>query len=194
CLRAPGCFSHPPRRWGGVGRRTPPPATAHPAGIDSVRWLLADDFTVPLHAGLWQCLTALARRQEPVDPVTVLWEAQQRGLLDNGSEPGVVLRMLAEPAGSIEHWSEHVLERSLLAVAEHTGQRIEAYAGDPANTPFQLVIGARRALVDIAAVRTRWQHATGATPPQRRRPAPTTRAGPPTTRAAHAARATGATR
>ncbi|MFB7645620.1 DnaB-like helicase N-terminal domain-containing protein [Streptomyces sp. NPDC056084] len=169
-------------------------ATAYPTGIDSVRWLLADDFTVPLHAGLWQCLTALALRQEPVDPVTVLWEAQQRGLLDNGSEPGEVLRMLAEPAGSIEHWSEHVLERALLAAAEHTGQRIEAYAGDPANTPFQLVIGARRALVDIAAVRTRWQHATGATSPQRRRPAPTTRAGPPTTRAAHAARATGATR
>ncbi|MFD3589798.1 DnaB-like helicase N-terminal domain-containing protein [Streptomyces sp. NPDC058683] len=169
-------------------------ATAYPADIESVRWLLPDDFTLPLHVGLWQCLTALARRREPIDPVTVLWEAQQRGLLDDASNPGEVLRMLAEPAGSVEHWGERALQRSLLAVAEHTGRRIEAYAGDPANTPFQLVVGARRSLADISAVRTRWQHATAATPPQRQQPAPTTRAGPPTTTVAHAARSTRATR
>ncbi|THC52573.1 DnaB-like helicase N-terminal domain-containing protein [Streptomyces sp. A1499] len=169
-------------------------ATARPDDIDAVRWLLPDDLTLPLHAGLWQCLTTLARRGEPIDPVTVLWEAQQRGLLDNGREPGEVLRMLAEPAGSVGHWAERALQRSLLATAEHTGRRIEAYAGDPANTPFQLVVGARRALADIAAVRTRWQHATGATPPQQRRTAPAIRAGPPTTTAAHAARSTRATR
>ncbi|MDX3244883.1 DnaB-like helicase N-terminal domain-containing protein [Streptomyces sp. ME18-1-4] len=169
-------------------------ATAQPSDIESVRWLLPDDLTLPLHAGLWQCLTALARRREPVDPVTVLWEAQQRGLLDDGSEPGEVLRLLAEPAGSVEHWGERALQRSLLATADHTGRRIEAYAGDPANTPFQLVAGARRSLADIGAIRTRWQHATGTVPPQRPRPAPTTRAGPPTTTAAHIARATRATR
>lgn len=168
-------------------------ATAYPSDIDAVRWLLPEDLTLPLHAGLWQCLTGLARRREPVDPVTVLWEAQQRGVLDDGSEPGEVLRLLAEPAGSVEHWGERALQRSLLVTAERTGRRIEAYAGDPANTPFQLVVGARRALADIAAVRTRW-HATGSAPPQRRRPAATTRAGPPTTTVAHAARSTRATR
>ncbi|GAA2258392.1 DnaB-like helicase N-terminal domain-containing protein [Streptomyces atrovirens] len=150
-------------------------ATAYPADIDSARWLLPNDLTLPLHADLWQCLTALARRRAPVDPVTVLWEAQQRGLLDNGNEPGQVLRLLAEPAGSVGHWSKRALQRSLLATAEHTGRRIEAYADDPANTPFQLVVGARRALADISAVRTRWQHATGPAPTQRRRPATTTR-------------------
>ncbi|MEV6535994.1 DnaB-like helicase N-terminal domain-containing protein [Streptomyces sp. NPDC051639] len=169
-------------------------ATAYPADIEAVRWLLPDDLTRPLHAGLWQCLTALARRREPVDPVTVLWEAQQRGLLGDGSDPGEVLRLLVEPAGSVEHWGERALKRSLLATADLTGRRIEAYAGDPANTPFQLVVGARRALADIGAVRTRWQHATGTAPPQRRRPAPTTRAGPPTTTPAHTARSTRATR
>ncbi|MDX3616492.1 DnaB-like helicase N-terminal domain-containing protein [Streptomyces europaeiscabiei] len=169
-------------------------ATAHPADTESVRWLLPEDFNRPLHAGLWQCLTTLARRREPVDPVTVLWEAQQRGLLDDGNEPGEVLRLLAEPAGSVEHWGERALQRSLLATAEHTGRHIEAYAGDPANTPFQLVVGARRSLADIGAVRTRWQHATGTVPPQRPRPAPTTRAGPPTTTPARTARAARATR
>ncbi|MFE1987105.1 DnaB-like helicase N-terminal domain-containing protein [Streptomyces mirabilis] len=169
-------------------------ATANPADIESVRWLLPDDLTLPLHAGLWQCLTDLARRREPVDPVTVLWEAQQRGLLDDGSEPGEVLLLLAEPAGSLEHWGERALQRSLLATADRTGRRIEAYAGDPANTPFQLVVGARRSLADIGAVRTRWQRATGTVPTPRPRPAPTTRAGPPTTTAACTGRAARATR
>ncbi|MFF8029861.1 hypothetical protein ACFZDJ_54540, partial [Streptomyces sp. NPDC007896] len=50
-----------------------------------------------------------------------------------------------------------------------------------------------RHLADIGAIRTRWQHATGPVPPQRPRPAPTTRAGPPTTTAARAARAARAT-
>ncbi|MGW2137710.1 DnaB-like helicase N-terminal domain-containing protein [Streptomyces sp. NPDC001773] len=170
-------------------------ATAHPADIDSVRWLLPDDLALPLHAGLWQCLTALARRREAVDPVTVLWEAQQRGLLDDGSEPRDVIRLLAEPAGSLDYWGERALQRSLMATADQAGRRIEAYAGDPANTPFQLVVGARRSLADIAAIRTRWQHATGPVPTRRPRHAPPTRAGPPTTTAAiapttRAARAT----
>jgi replicative DNA helicase len=169
-------------------------ATARPADVASVRWLLPEDFTQPLHAGLWQCLTTLARRNEPVDPVTVLWEAQQRGLLENGTESGDVLYLLAEPAGSVGYWGERVLHRSLLTTAEHTGRRIAAYAGDPANTPFQLVVGARRSLADISAVRTRWQHATGTIPTQRRQLRPTTRAGPPTTTAAHTARTPRATR
>ncbi|MFE4664512.1 DnaB-like helicase N-terminal domain-containing protein [Streptomyces sp. NPDC056716] len=166
-------------------------ATAHPADIEAVRWLLADDFTHPPHAGLWQCLTTLARRHEPVDPVTVLWEAQQRGLLDAGSTPGDVLRLLAEPALCVEHWAERTLQRSLLATADHTARRIQAYARDPANTPFQLVTGARRALADLGAIRTRWHHATTPAPPQRPRPATTTiRAGPPTTSPTRTARAT----
>ncbi|MFJ5265536.1 DnaB-like helicase N-terminal domain-containing protein [Streptomyces sp. NPDC088387] len=169
-------------------------ATAYPSDIDSVQWLLPGDLTVPLHSGLWQCLTALTHRHEPVDPVTVLWEAQQRGLLDDGSEPGEVLRLLSEPAGSVDHLGRQALQRSLLATAEHTGRNIEAYAGDPANTPFQLVVGARRSLADMSAARTRWQQATETAPAQRRRPAPNTRAGPPTTTAAHTRRSTRATR
>ncbi|MFD6343447.1 DnaB-like helicase N-terminal domain-containing protein [Streptomyces roseolus] len=157
-------------------------AAARPADIESVRWLLPEDFTQPLHAGLWQCLTTLVRRHEPVDPVTVLWEAQQRGLLHDGSEPSDVLRLLAEPAGSVEHWSQRALMRSLLTTVDDAARRIQAYSDDSMNTPFQLVAGARRTLADIGAVRTRWQHATGRPLPQRARAAPTTRAGPSTRR------------
>ncbi|MFD7320569.1 DnaB-like helicase N-terminal domain-containing protein [Streptomyces sp. NPDC059875] len=139
-------------------------ATAHPADIEQMRWLTADDFSHPLHAGLWQCLTALSGRGAPVDPVTVLWEAQQRGLLTHGTEPKELLYLLGTPAGSPEHWGERILERSVLATAHQVACRIEAFTDNPATTPYQLVIGSRRALADLTAIRIRWQQATSPSP------------------------------
>ncbi|MFJ2021541.1 DnaB-like helicase N-terminal domain-containing protein [Streptomyces nodosus] len=161
-------------------------ATAHPADVEQMRWLTADDFTRPLHAGLWQCLTALARRRALVDPVTVLWEAQQRGLLASGAEPAELLELLGAPAGSAEYWGERILQRSVLATAHHVGLRIEAFTDDPATTPYQLILGSRRALADLSAVRARWHHATAPAPttrPARARATAPPRAGPPRTTA-----------
>ncbi|PIM71299.1 replicative DNA helicase [Streptomyces sp. JV178] len=161
-------------------------ATAHPADVEQIRWLTADDFTHPLHAGLWQCLTTLTRRRAPVDPVTVLWEAQQRGLLASGIEPTELLNLLGAPAGSTEYWGERILQRSLLTTAHHVGRRIEAFTDDPATTPYQLILGSRRALADLSAVRTRWHHATSPAPtttPARTRATAPPRAGPPRTTA-----------
>ncbi|NUK21950.1 DnaB-like helicase N-terminal domain-containing protein [Streptomyces lunaelactis] len=166
-------------------------ATAHPDGVEQMRWLIPDDFTHPMHAGLWQCLNALTRRRAPVDPVTVLWEAQQRGLLVSGAEPTELLDLLGAPAGSPEHWGERILQRSVLATAHQVGRRIEAFSDDPATTPYQLVVGSRRALADLSAVRTRWHHATSPAPrtkPARTRAAALPRAGPPWTTAPPAAR------
>lgn len=160
-------------------------ATAHPAETAQMRWLTVQDFTHPLHAGLWQCLTTLTRRGAPVDPVTVLWEAQQRGLLTAGVEPACLLNLLTATAGSPQYWGERILRRSLLTTAHETGRRIEAYTDDPATTPYQLVIGSRRALADLNALRTRWDHATSPTPPgsrpARTKAATPPRAGPPRT-------------
>ncbi|PKT72330.1 replicative DNA helicase [Streptomyces populi] len=173
-------------------------ATARPADVGRMRWLTADDFTRPFHAGLWRCLNTLIRRGTPVDPVTVLWEAQHRGLLGTEVEPEHLLGLLTEPAGSPEHWGELVLQRSVLTTAHHIGQRIEAFIDDPATTPCQLVVGSRRALADLSAIRTRWQQATSSSPAPANRPTRPTaarttsapRAGPPRTAApvAHTSR------
>ena len=78
-------------------------ATTHPAEIKDMRWLQAEDFALPLHAALWQCLSTLLQRGDPVDPVTVLWEAQHRGLLADGIAPGDVMTLISGPVGSAEH-------------------------------------------------------------------------------------------
>ncbi|MCY0931827.1 hypothetical protein OTB20_37740 [Streptomyces sp. H27-H1] len=56
-------------------------ATAHPAEVARTRWLQPGDFALPLHAYLFHCVSALAHRGDPVDPVTALWGAQHRGLV-----------------------------------------------------------------------------------------------------------------
>lgn len=169
-------------------------ATAAPAGIEQMRWLAPGDFTHPLHAGLWQCLNSLIRRGIPVDPVTLLWEAQHQRLLTTGDDPRDLLDLLTGPLGSPDHWGERILQRSILATAHHASRAIATLTQDPATTPHQLVLGSRRALAAVSAVRTRWQHATAPAPTNQPRPTTTattshaSRAGPPRTTAPPAAR------
>ncbi|MEV5979681.1 DnaB-like helicase N-terminal domain-containing protein [Streptomyces sp. NPDC052114] len=157
-------------------------ATAHPTETSQMLWLVPEDFALPLHATLWQCLTALTHRGDAIDPITVLWEAQHRGLLTHTIAPAELLALLSTPVGSPEHWGEKVLQRALLARAHTIAVRIAAFTDDPANSPHQLITGGRRALADLTAVRSRWQQATGPATPRTARPARTPaapRAGPP---------------
>ncbi|MFG3282128.1 DnaB-like helicase N-terminal domain-containing protein [Streptomyces sp. NPDC048111] len=156
-------------------------ATASPATVGQMRWLVPEDFTLPVHATLWQCLTALTHRGDPVDPITVLWEAQHRGVLTYRMTSADLLALLSTPAASPEHWAEHVLERALLARAHTAAERITAFTDDPANSPHQLITGSRRALAELTAVRSRWHQATRPVAPHMTRPARTSaapRAGP----------------
>ncbi|MFF4760356.1 hypothetical protein [Streptomyces sp. NPDC001292] len=76
-----------------------------------------------------------------------------------------MLCILGRTSWLVAYLGERALLHFLLAIAEHVGRRVESYAGDPANTPFKLAIGARRSLTDLGTVRTRWLHATATTPP-----------------------------
>ncbi|MBV9026846.1 MAG: replicative DNA helicase [Streptomycetaceae bacterium] len=172
-------------------------ATAHPAALKEMRWLQVDDFAHPLHGQLFQCLTALAHRGDPVDPVTVLWEAQHRGLLTNHVTPADLMTLVSMPAGSPEYWGERILQRALLAQAHTIASQIQAFTDDPANTPHQLITGSRRALTNLTAIRARWQRTTPKTAPAAANPGASrtpaaTRAGPlpRTTTPATATRAT----
>ncbi|WP_332757624.1 DnaB-like helicase N-terminal domain-containing protein [Streptomyces sp. MT206] len=159
-------------------------ATAHPEDLPRMRWLHETDLTTPMHAALFACLTGLARRGAPVDPITVLWEAQQRGLLHDGFGPSDVLDAVSHPAGAPEHWGQKILQRALLRQAADVAARIETLTADEATTVHQLATGSRRALSTLSSVRTRWNHATngpGEKPPSRPSAAPRTpavRAGP----------------
>ncbi|MFG2415126.1 DnaB-like helicase N-terminal domain-containing protein [Streptomyces goshikiensis] len=139
--------------------------TAHPEGLPRMRWLHEGDLTVPVHAALFACLTALSRRGTPVDPVTLPWEAQQRGLLHAGFGPQDVLALVAHPVGGPEHWGQRVLQRALLNRAKEVAARITALTEDEATSVHQLATGSRHALAALSSVRSRWHQAVnGPTP------------------------------
>ncbi|WP_431045291.1 DnaB-like helicase N-terminal domain-containing protein [Streptomyces sp. P1-3] len=163
-------------------------ATAHPQELKAMRWLQPDDFALPLHGALFQCLTTLAHRGDPVDAVTVLWEAQHRGLLAHDVAPTDLMALVSTPVGSLEYWGEKILDRALLARAHTVTVRIQAFTDDPANTPYQLITGSRRALADLTAIRARWQHTAPNTPP----PSPRASRAPVASRAGPLPRATAA--
>lgn len=176
----------PPREPGGDAldeeRLLLATATAYPADLTAMRWLRPEDFALPLHGAIFQCLNALAHRGDPVDPVTVVWEAQHRGLTADVA-PADLMALLSAPVGSPEHWGKRILQRALLDRARAVARRIETFTDDPANTPHQLITGSRRALADLTALRARWQRATQPVPPATgarplRTPA-VSRAGPP---------------
>lgn len=135
-------------------------ATAHPG--DLLHWLHPEDFRLPLHRGLYQCLSAMARHGEPVDPITVVWKAQQHAVL-HGIDPAHVLDFLQQPAGPVEHWAEHLYTRALLTTAHTAARQITALTHDPAHSPHHLIPAARRALAPLTRMRAR-----------RRAPPPTT--------------------
>ncbi|MEU3616832.1 DnaB-like helicase N-terminal domain-containing protein [Streptomyces sp. NPDC006872] len=139
-------------------------ATAYPAEVQQMRWLTEADFLLPLHAALWQSITALVHRGDMVDPVTLLGEAQHRGLLTGSLTPKDLMALVSTPAGSPEYWGERILQRALLARARAVADRIAVYTDDPANTPHQLITGSRRALAELNSLRTRWNRATAPTP------------------------------
>lgn len=154
-------------------------ASARPEEVTQMRWLVAADFVVPLHAALWQCLTGLVQRGEPVDAVTVLWQAQQSGVLSDDFTPHDLMALISGTAGSAEYWGTNIVHRSLLYRARAVAARIIAYTEDPATTPHQLITVSRRAMADLASVRTRWQRITAPPqPPTRADRASTPRAGP----------------
>jgi hypothetical protein len=96
----------------------------------------------------------MARTNHPIDPLTVLWEAQNNAVL-TGTNPADVLDFLRQPVGSPQHWAERIYQRRLLATAHTAAATISALTDDHANAPHYLILGARRTLNELTRIRVR---------------------------------------
>ncbi|WP_103503428.1 DnaB-like helicase N-terminal domain-containing protein [Streptomyces sp. SM14] len=145
--------------------------SADPTGLRGVQdWLHSDDFTDPGHQHLYRCLTALHHRGEPVDAITVLWEAQRRGYLTDGSGGGLdterVVRICGPRgvAGSAAYYGEQAVRAALVRTADAAAQQIGHLANEQNLPPGQLIGYALHALQPVDDARRRWQNATGEAP------------------------------
>ncbi|WP_371659518.1 DnaB-like helicase N-terminal domain-containing protein [Streptomyces sp. NBC_00280] len=159
-----------------------------PKAMDEVvNWLRPGDFADPAHGQLYRCLGALHHRGEPIDRITVLWEAQRRGLLADGTLTAEQLTAICDGVGpgSAEWLGEQIMRSSVTRTAATSARAIRALAENETLAPGRLINHALHALGPLDEVRARWQTANGHPAPAPPPPAPPTE-GPPTTRV-HAA-------
>ncbi|WP_052682423.1 DnaB-like helicase N-terminal domain-containing protein [Saccharothrix sp. ST-888] len=134
-----------------------------PGALDEVvDWLRPADFAGHGHGHLYRCLGALHHRGEPIDQLTVLWEAQLRGLLTDGTLTVNRLRQICGGlgAGSAEYLGERIMRSSIVRTAAASARAIGELAGNEALAPGRLINHALHALGPLDEVRARWQRAT----------------------------------
>ncbi|MFB7463133.1 DnaB-like helicase N-terminal domain-containing protein [Streptomyces sp. NPDC056224] len=128
-----------------------------------VDWLRPGDFADPVHGQLYRCLGALHHRGEPIDRITLLWEAQRRGLLADGtlSEDRFAAICDGVGAGDAEWLGKRVMRSSLTRTAAASARAVRALAEDEVLAPGRLINHALHALGPLDEVRARWQTANG---------------------------------
>ncbi|MFD4944619.1 DnaB-like helicase N-terminal domain-containing protein [Streptomyces sp. NPDC058409] len=146
-----------------------------------VGWLRPGDFADPAHGQLYRCLGALHHRGEPIDRITLLWEAQRRGLLADGTLSSDRLTTICDGVGpgSAEWLGELVMRSSVTRTAATAARAIRALAENDALAPGRLINHALHALGPLDEVRTRWQSANGRPAPTPTAPVPSPNGPPP---------------
>ncbi|MCV2458239.1 helicase DnaB [Streptomyces sp. ICN988] len=164
--------------------------TEQPGAMDEVAaWLRPGDFADPAHGRLYRCLSALHHRGEPIDRITLLWEAQRRGLLADGTLSSEQLTAICDGMvpGSADWFGRRVMRSTLTRTAAASARAVRALAEDEALGPGRLINHALHALGLLAEVRTRWAIANGGPTPKLKTSVPS--AGDPHPARVRAARA-----
>ncbi|MEU6664027.1 DnaB-like helicase N-terminal domain-containing protein [Streptomyces sp. NPDC046821] len=167
--------------------------TEQPRAMDEVvDWLRPGDFADPAHGQVYRCLGALHHRGEPIDRITLLWEAQRRGLLADGTLSGEQLTAIGDGMvpGSAEWFGHRVMRSSLTRTAATSARCIRALAEDEALGPGRLINHALHALGPLDEVRTRWATTKGSPAPKPTASAPSEGEPPPARVQAARARST----
>ncbi|MFJ1642615.1 MULTISPECIES: DnaB-like helicase N-terminal domain-containing protein [unclassified Streptomyces] len=146
-----------------------------------VAWLRPGDFADPAHGQLYRCLGALHHRGEPIDRITLLWEAQRRGLLADGTVSSEQLASVCAGMvpGSADWFGQRVMRSSVTRTAAASARAIRTLAQDEVLGPGRLINHALHALGPLDEVRTRWATANGGPAPKATAPAAPTVDPPP---------------
>ncbi|MER7701628.1 DnaB-like helicase N-terminal domain-containing protein [Kitasatospora sp. NPDC097605] len=149
-------------------------ATASPSGLHEItRWLRPGDFLDPGRGAVYQALAALAHRDEPIDVLTVLWEAQRQGAIAAGAVTADGVRAATRNGftGDSRYWGERVLRASVLRQTSASAGVVRLLSRDTSLAAARLLGCVLPALERAEAVQERWRAATGA--PLRAGPPPT---------------------
>ncbi|WP_410469089.1 DnaB-like helicase N-terminal domain-containing protein [Streptomyces sp. G-5] len=125
----------------------------------TARWLSPHGiFCHDRHKIIYECMTALHHRGDPIDPVTLTWEAQQRGaLVHNRLTPRDIRHLITPRTGESAYWADRLLKTALVRTAATAAAGIRSAAEEPVTEPGDLISAAQTAVVQITEAHQRWQ-------------------------------------
>jgi len=114
--------------------------------------LRAEDFYRPTHQEIFDCLTALAERDEPCDLITLQEELRKRGKLEDcgGTEYLMALVDSVPTAANLEHYAKIVEQKSILRKLIAAGTEIIGMANNEEEDVVALTDRAERLIFGVA--------------------------------------------
>ncbi|GAA2377763.1 DnaB-like helicase N-terminal domain-containing protein [Streptomyces carpaticus] len=124
----------------------------------TARWLTPDDFCHDRHKIIYECMTTLRHRGDPIDPVTLTWEAQQLGALaHNRLTPQGIRHLTAPRSGDSAYWADRLLKTALIRTAATAGTAVRTAAEERSTAPDTLLAACRTATARIDEAHQRWR-------------------------------------
>lgn len=114
--------------------------------------LRGEDFYRPTHQEIFDCLTALAERDEPCDLITLQEELRKRGKLEDcgGTEYLMALVDSVPTAANLEHYAKIVEQKSILRKLIAAGTQIIGMANDEEKDVVALTDEAEKLIFNVA--------------------------------------------
>ncbi len=126
---------------------------AAPSAIARVRgWLRPEHFTLPEHGQLYAVMRDLHASRQPVDPLTVAWEASRRGITADPAS------MCGGTGAFAVASARNVCRHGTLARIERAGLGIQADSADAALSPPRLLQSAGTRIHNLEPELSRDRH------------------------------------
>ena len=133
-----------------------------------ISWLRPGHFARPEHGEVYRVMADLHTAGQPVDPVTVMWEATRRGV---AMTPDEISATLAGGTAALAPASARAVHgHGVLAQAGQAGRDIQAQASSPASSPGRLFRVAGERLRAVECQHAAFQSASNGPVPQTSRP------------------------
>ncbi|MFD5320022.1 DnaB-like helicase N-terminal domain-containing protein [Streptomyces sp. NPDC127098] len=129
--------------------------TSHPQHIPAItRRLHPEDFTNPRHQLLYRSLATLHHRGEPIDPLTLAWEARHHGAPAHHLTIDHITTLTTDDP---HQRADRLLEAAFRRTASDAGQIINTLTADPTLTTGDLLASGGLALQPVMHLYRRWR-------------------------------------
>ncbi|MFD8559699.1 DnaB-like helicase N-terminal domain-containing protein [Streptosporangium canum] len=120
-------------------------------------WLQAEDFTTPARAELYTAIVALDQRGEPLDAITVVFEASRDTLISSRQADRFIARCHKASPGQAVALARDLVEKDIAAYVQREAKRIVTSVTSTNARPPEAIATALAALDSLDGQAERWR-------------------------------------